>query len=241
MNIAIVDDSPADNARLFGEIERYATQSFVDVNIKEYTSGEQFLEQMELNPVDVVFLDIYMGKVNGMEVAQEIRKRNIDCHIIFVTTSVGYAIKSYEVGALHYILKPYESKEIDDVMLKIEKNANKAARYMKIKEGREWRKIMLDSILYVDYSNHYIQIHLIDEVISTYMKFPEIEAKLLVYKEFLSCYRCIVVNMNKIKKADELFFMLNNGEFVPINRKRVKEIKQTYVDYIFGLVEEQEV
>lgn len=241
MNIAIVDDSKNDNARLFGEIERYAAQCSLEINMKEYSSGEHFLDQIELNPVEVVFLDIYMGKLNGMEVAQEIRKRNIDCHIIFVTTSVGHAVGSYDVSALHYILKPYESADIDNVMQKIEKSNHKTSRYIKVKEGREWRKVMLDSVLYVDYSNHYIQLHLGGEVISTYMKFSEIEAKLLVYKEFLSCYRCIIVNMNKIKKAEELFFMLDNGEFIPINRKRVKEIKQVYLDYIFGLVEEHEV
>ncbi|MEG2638267.1 MAG: LytTR family transcriptional regulator DNA-binding domain-containing protein, partial [Clostridiales bacterium] len=59
----------------------------------------------------------------------------------------------------------------------------------------------------------------------------------LNYKSFVTCYRCILVNMNKIEKVEEGFFLMKNGEYVPINRNRAREIKNRYIDYIFGEME----
>lgn len=71
------------------------------------------------------------------------------------------------------------------------------------------------------------------------MKFSEIEEMLLIYSEFMNCYRCIVINMDMVVKVEDLFFLMTNGEYVPINRKRVKEVKDGYVNYVFGIMEEE--
>lgn len=238
MNIAIVDDMLADRTRLINDIKKYAGENAMLVCMTEYQNGEEFLSSAQLTTLDAVFLDIYMGELSGMEVAHQIHKLYPSCQIVFVATSSAFAVQSYEVRAFYYILKPYEYGDIVRVMSMLDQNLQKSSRYIKVKEGREWRKILLSDIIYVDYSNHYVQIHTEDVIISTYMNFPEMAEKLSGYNEFLNCYRCIIVNLNKIQKIDEMFFLLCNGEYIPINRKRAKEIKACYVDYIFGTLEE---
>lgn len=238
LNIAIVDDSPNDREQLANEIKRYAKENTMLVRIIAYKNGEEFLENTQLSSLDVVFLDIYLGDQNGMDVAYKIRKVSDTCQIVFITSSAAFAVQSYKVRAFYYIVKPYTYFDIRHVMDILDKNLQKSSRYINIKEGREWRIVLLSDILYADYGNHYVQIHTVDAIISTYMKFSEIEKKLLIYSEFLNCYRCIVINMDKIQKVEGLFFLLCNGEYIPINRKRIKEIKTQYRDYIFGIIEE---
>lgn len=237
MNIAIVDDSSDDRSQLSGNIRKYANEYTMQVHLMEYDSGEAFLGGTALLGLDVAFLDIYMGELSGMDVARTLRGINSSCLIVFETSTPDFAVKSYEVRAFHYLLKPFGYTEICDVMNLLDKNTRKSSRYIKIKEGREWTRIFLSDILYIDYSNHYVQFHTECAIISSYMKFPEVQAMLAEYLEFLCCYRCIIINMDKVKKAEELFFLMCNGEYIPINRKNVKDIKSRYMDYVFGVIE----
>lgn len=237
LKIAIVDDSSKDRAILLESICRYAKAKAILVHVTEYASGEALLESAQLTSIDAVFLDIYMNGQSGMEVAQRLRNMGLSCRIIFVTTSPEFGVQSYRVGAFYYVLKPYDYDDIACVMDKLEFSAQKSSRYIKVKEGRDWLKILLADILYADYSNHYVQIHTESRIVRTYMKFSEFEKILADCGEFLSCYRCIIVNMDRIKKVDDLFFLLCNGEYIPINRKRVKEIKACYVEYVFDVLE----
>ncbi|MEG2009303.1 MAG: LytTR family DNA-binding domain-containing protein [Oscillospiraceae bacterium] len=237
MKIAIVDDSFNDRAQLVSDIERYALEHIVPIKITQFESGEIFLSKAQPCSFDLVFLDIYMVEMSGMDVAQAIRDQNADCQIVFISSSAAFAVDSYKVNALYYLLKPYNYDELAIVLTRIVNATKKTLRFITVKDGREQKKILLSDILYADYSNHYVQIHTEAALIRGYMNFSEIEEMLLCYKEFLACYRCIVVNMNKIKKVVDLYFLLSNGEYIPINRKQAREIKTHYSDYIFGLLE----
>lgn len=239
MDIVVVDDSAKDRARIINDIKKYVKENTMLVHLAEYESGEDFLEKTKIAALEVVFLDIYLKGISGMEVATRIRQDNKDCQIVFVTTSAEFAIQSYDVRAFYYILKPYTYDDISRIISMLDKSQQKSARCIRVKTGREWRKILLSDIIYVDYSNHYVQIHTDSSVISTYMKFSEIEEMLLIYSEFMNCYRCIVINMDMVVKVEDLFFLMTNGEYVPINRKRVKEVKDSYVNYVFGIMEEE--
>lgn len=236
-----MDDSAVDRKQLIDGITRYSAEHSEPAELCEYESGEALLANVKLSEIDIIFLDIFMGEMNGMDTARAIRKQNSACQIVFVTTSSDFAVESYDVNAFYYIVKPYTYECIENVMEKHRECKQRLARYIMVKEGREWTKVMVSDILYADYSNHYVQIHTDEAIISTYAKFPEIEAKLLMFAEFTTCYRCIVVNMDKIKKVDDLFFFMCNGEYVPINRKNAKEIKAYYMDYIFRALESDNI
>ncbi|MEG2087942.1 MAG: LytTR family DNA-binding domain-containing protein [Angelakisella sp.] len=238
MNVAIIDDSQEDRNRLLGAVAQYAKENALMIYTEAYQSGEEFLKKANLAVLDAVFLDIYMAQLSGIDTARTIRSLAPSCQIIFVTASAEFAVESYSVRAFYYILKPYRHAEIAAVLGLLEEHLQKSSRYITVKEGREQCKILLSDILYVDQSNHYVQIHTESAIISTHMRFQEMEQQLLLYREFYSCYRCLLVNMNKIQKVDEFFFLLCNGEYVPINRKRVREIKTYYTDYVFGTIEE---
>ena len=100
MNIAIVDDRKTDSDRLVGFIDTYAEQHRLQWGAMDrFSSGEEFLGAFTAGKYDLIFLDIYMDGITGMETAKRIRRADHGCRIIFITTSPEFAVESYDVSA----------------------------------------------------------------------------------------------------------------------------------------------
>ena len=113
MNIAIVDDRKTDSDRLVGFIDTYAEQHRLQWGAMDrFSSGEEFLGAFTAGKYDLIFLDIYMDGITGMETAKRIRRADHGCRIIFITTSPEFAVESYDVSASFYLLKPIEKKKV---------------------------------------------------------------------------------------------------------------------------------
>ena len=110
LRIATVDDNPADLKEIRMCLSHYfqkrSGQTPIDYTISAYTSGPSFLENFEKGDYDLILLDIYMPRMTGMQVAEEIRAIDEDAWIIFLTTSRDHALESYNVFASGYVLKP---------------------------------------------------------------------------------------------------------------------------------------
>ena len=107
MRIAIVDDIAAERNLLHTRLNYKLKQRSIQADVLEYESGEAFLADAEQQPFTVVFLDIYMDGMSGMEAAKALRKLDTDCLLIFTTTSTDHALEGFQVRAMHYLVKPY--------------------------------------------------------------------------------------------------------------------------------------
>lgn len=81
--------------------------------------------------------------------------------------------------------------------------AKRSSHYIEVKESRVMVKIPIDTILYTDYFNHYIQIHLADRIVKTYMRFEDFSKLLLCYPQFISCYRNCIINLDKVVRLEK--------------------------------------
>ena len=106
MNIAIVDDSESDRQLLQELLIRYFDASGISITIYPFQSGELFLAGLSHHSFHLVFLDIFMDEITGMDAAHKLLEAGCDCTIIFLTSSREYALEGYEVGAFRYLLKP---------------------------------------------------------------------------------------------------------------------------------------
>ena len=103
--IAIVEDEAAVREQLAGYVQRYTRQYGTQFEVTMFTDGVEILE--DYRPVyDIIFLDVEMQHLDGMETARRIRELDSDVLLIFITNMAQYAIKGYAVGALDYVLKP---------------------------------------------------------------------------------------------------------------------------------------
>lgn len=151
MKIAIVDDMPEDSDKLVALMERYLREQTLVARVATYQSGEAFLADEKAREYSVVFLDIYMGGLTGMEVASRLRELGATCPVIFLTTSQTHAVESYRVRALDYLIKPITYEMLKGTMDMLLCRQGKEEPYLVVKEGRSLRRVPLAGIDYVDY------------------------------------------------------------------------------------------
>ncbi len=233
MNLAIVDDQQTDRTALHSYIQTYCQSHHIALHADQFDSGEAFLNGCSHTNYDLVFLDIYMGGIDGMTVARKLRENNESTLLVFVTTSEHHAVPSFRVRAFDYLLKPFDYSRLEETMLLCDRELSKHSRSIKVKEGRYWINILLQDIIYVDYSNHYVQIHTVQRIVKTYMPFQEFSSILLTYPQFMICYRNCLINMDHVGRMEPNDFVMQNNEWVPIARKQRTLIRQQYADYAF--------
>lgn len=233
MNIAIIEDSPQEQIKLQACIQNYFSKLQIFRTVDAYSDGESFLECWHDKTYDLIFLDIMMGGISGVDVARKIRETDSQCLIVFVSFSTEYAIQGFEVRAMDYLVKPVSQERFDRTMELCHDELIRHIRYIEVKESRTMIKLPLHSIIYTDYYNHYIQIHTPDRVIRSYQQFDAFSPLLLCYPQFLCCYRNCIVNMDRVSAVEKNDFIMDTGERVPIIRNNRNTIYQQYADYQF--------
>lgn len=237
IDIAVIDDSPTDRQILLEYITRYSKEKHISINIKEFESGEEFLSEFQPTSFDILFLDIYLNGMNGMDIARQVRVLDQDCLLIFSTSSSQHAVQSYSVRAFYYLVKPYLYEQFKHVMSLCDKTLMVQARYIEVKESRVLERIFLRDIIYVDYYKHYVQLHTKVRIIKSYMPFSDVSSELLAYPQFACCYRNLIVNMDEVEALEDAEFTMKNGEIIPIARVQRSHIRQLYADYILSKLE----
>lgn len=235
MNIAVIDDSIDEARQLAGFINTYFTDAHLYQQTSIFNTAAEFFHSWHIDAFNLVFIDIYLkGEAGGIRIAESIRREDDRCAIIFITSSADFALKGFEVRALDYIVKPLRYgrfRQSMDYYRSVYRN--KSSHYIQVKESRIMVKLPINHILYTDYSNHYIQIHLYDKTVRTYMKFQDFSNLLLCYPQFLCCYRNCILNMDKVCSLEKTEFVLTTGEHLPITRNLRPQIHQQYADYQF--------
>ena len=235
VNIAVIDDSIDEARQLSGYITTYCSDAHVCQQTTIFNTAADFLAAWRKGRYDLVFIDIFLkNEASGIHIAQRIRKDDEMCVLIFTTSSTDFALKGYEVRALDYMVKPIRYAKFCQTMeyfLNI--LPKKQIRYIEVKESRIMVKVPIDDVLYTDYSNHYIQIHMHGRMVRTYMRFEDFSPMLLRYPQFLCCYRNCIVNMDKVTSLGKTGFTIETGECIPITRNLRPQIHQQYADYQF--------
>ena len=236
MTIAICDDSAIDCILSKFLISEYFKKRKMTCSIITYETGAKLLSDFENGTVfDIVFMDIYMEKENGIDTAQKLRKFDRDCLLVFTTTSTDHALEGFRVRALHYLVKPYSDDELDMLLDEISQKISVEEKYIEIPSASDSLRIKLCDILYAEHFKHCIHIHCTDKseksVRSTFAEF------VMLFDDgdnFFVCNRGIIVNLEHIRDMNGNEFVLDNGERISISRSLVKSAKSTFSEYIFG-------
>lgn len=192
-NIVIVEDEDIAAERLSVYIRKYAEVSNQNFKVVRYRNAEDFIANYK--PVyAVVFMDIQMPGMNGMDAAVELRKIDKTVSLIFITNLVQYAQKGYEVDAVSYLVKPVSyydfslkfCKALDVYIMNEERNIT-----IKYRGGQ--CRISTDKLMYVEIMAHRLYYHLIDDVLEVTGVLTDVERELKDYG-FLRCNKCYLVN-----------------------------------------------
>ncbi|MDE7272120.1 MAG: response regulator, partial [Lachnospiraceae bacterium] len=117
--IAVCDDMPIECADIAKQIETILKQSNMDFVIKKFFSGMELIQRKE--SFDIIFLDIKMPEISGMELAKEMRKQGKQSLIVFITSAREYVFEAFDVEAFQYLLKPIQKDKLSYVLEKATK------------------------------------------------------------------------------------------------------------------------
>lgn len=230
VNVAIVEDSPEAMQKLHELILKYGEENGVKFMISKYSNAVDFLENYTIH-FDIVFMDIDMPGFSGMDAAKRLRKIDNEVNLIFVTNMEQYALKSYDVSALDFMLKPVNYVRLSVAMKKAFKfiaGEFKAELYVRTKGGMKY--IHPYAIIYLDIRDHCVLYHTDDGVIESWARLSDVENELEKYG-FIRCNKGEIVNMKRILRTDgDTVFV--EGHEIALSRGRKKIFKQKFVEFI---------
>lgn len=228
--IAVVEDNDEDIQNLKSALSKFFEERKETYSLKIFRDGFEFLEKHDGN-CDVVLLDVMLTGIDGMSVAKELRAKDDDVCIIFVTNMIQFAVNGYEVDAVGYILKP-----LDYTIFKLYMGRALRLAYEKKEEpmvsiktkGRTVR-IQIRELLYVESSRHDLLFHAKDGVLRTYGKLSNIE-EILTEHHFYRCNQSYLVNLRYVDTVESGFVLIKE-ERLAISRRRKTEFLQQLNKY----------
>lgn len=227
MRVALVDDTQEELQLLSEIVKKELPQS----NIFTFPNGESFLKDWENNSYDLILLDIYMEEIHGIDVARKVRETDDDVRIVFCTTSNEFASESYEVGANYYLQKPVSTSSFQRMLKVIRLADYELNQFITLPDGQ---RIVLRNITYTEYYNHSIIIHSKKRAdLQTRMSQMEWETLLSEYNFLYSCSKGIVVNFHEVSNTEDGMFLLNDGSYVPISRRKAKDTLEAFAEFRF--------
>lgn len=233
---AICDDQDIFREIMQEKIYRVCRDEGIEIEIDRYKSGNDLIENLKKDNFvyDILFLDILMNGINGIETAKEIRKFDSRMQIILCTSSKDYILEGYEVEAVGYFLKD----EDDERLLKIFKRAIKKTNrnyeeYVLLNLKNSIRTVYLKDIEFIEVTNRTLSVHTKNEIIEFNGKMQEMIDK-LKDKNFILTHRSYLVNISKIKDITQSTIRLKSGKEILLSRLRSKVVREAYLDYILS-------
>ena len=223
IRVALVDDDESCRLQEKEFINAFSKETGEDFEITEFKSGMDFIT--DYKPLfDIVFFDIEMPLLSGMETARRLRQVDSKICIIFITRVAKYAIEGYEVNAIDYVVKPIQYPRFKDKL-------KKAVRHVKSQQEREVMvkskgvlvRIPVSKIYFIEADKHYLVYNTAD---GEYRERGNIESALKELSEsgFSLCNSGCIVNLKLIQQVTQNEVIIN-GVTLPLSRRRIKDFR----------------
>ena len=229
MRIAVCDDDETAVSFLRELIESYPKQK---LSADGYSSGEDLLRTG--NIYDLIFLDIDMKGIDGIETARRIRIHDRKVKIVYVTSYKEYAGKAFSVHAFGYLLKPVKQekiwKQIEDALLWQEEEAPEV-KQVEFTAVEGLVRLPVDMIYYFEYQNRRIYMKTKDTTYEMRGKISDIAGRMEEYG-FSVPHKSFVVNLYHVKIIKGYEILMINGEWIPLSQKQAVQFKEKLSLYL---------
>ena len=209
-----------------------------NISIKTFSSGESLLFNLSenANQADIIYLDIVMNNINGIEVANQLREINCFSEIIFLTSSEEYVFESFDSSPLNYIIKGshLEKEKFEKIFLSAIEITQKQVKEVICFENRQEKKIIkLHEITHFEICGRKITVYNNNESFEFYETMDGLLNK-LPSEIFVRCHRSFIVNIKYIGILTSKMLSLETGEEIPIGITYAKDVKATLSNHLIG-------
>lgn len=233
MRIAVCEDDKRERGRLSELLGQYGLSRKVDIESEFFENSIDFLCDVKGGEYDLILLDVAMRGMDGIKAAQEIREKDKNVKLIFVSFSTELAMESYRVDAYHYLLKPVDADELFSLLDKAGKELaiqEEQGFVLKNREGIE--RLFFSQIEYVEVVNKKVSFHLTNGVIrEVTAALADFEGELLTRQEFVKTHRSYVVNLYCIQSIGANCAITKRGHSIPVSRQRHSQVQDTYMNF----------
>ena len=227
MRIAVCDDDKVFLDEIKNAVFAHLNMRGLTPVIDEYTCGEDLLNSAE--NYDIIFLDYRLEGINGLETARILRRNNINCVIIFLTSFPHFVYESFEVGTYRFFKKPLDkeklNKALDNYIESFESDYP-----LLLKVGRETVRIQSRTIVFLEADNKKCYINLVNERVHCAKTMTSL-SELLPQTIFHKINKAFIVNFDHISSYDKEFVYFENGMRAPISRKYFSSFKEAFRNY----------
>lgn len=234
MRIGVCDDEKEIRDSIVGGVKK----RFPAAEVCAFSSGESLLQ--EGRKLDLLFLDIQMPGKNGMETAREFRRRNPEGLLVFVTALPEYVFQAFDVGAFHYLVKPFTGEKFQEVLTMAEsrlsdrgeqpENRQGEGDCLLVKSGAEHIRVNWEDILYAEVFNRKVMLHRRESDVEYYGKLSALEE--MAGDGFFRVHRSYLINLACVERYDSAQVWLEDGSCVPVARQKYSGFVRQYLRYI---------
>lgn len=228
IRIAIVDDEKV----IREQIKKLVEKKQIDCEIDTYGTGEDLLKADSV--YDIIFLDIQMDGMNGIDTARALRQKADNTVLIFITGVKEYVFDAFDVAAFHYLIKPIEENKFwevcDRAVLAVTKKKQNPLGQIFIKTRSQSITLDQSNVLYIESRAKKVEIHTKTNIVEAYAAISELEKQLV--GSFYRCHRGYLVNMAFIAGYENDSITLNNGETIILSKDKYSEFVKVYMRYL---------
>lgn len=197
-------------------------------SIFTYQSGKDLINA---GFFDIIFLDVEMTGLSGIETAEKIRLQNHNSRIIFLTSHKKYVFSAFDVSASHYLLKPLNKIKLEKVLMKIvDELKTEAENCYVVKCGTKVYRVPFAEIQYVEIFGRNITIHTRVEAFTFNGRLEELQQTFP--KQFFRCHKSYLVNLAMVTKYDKETAVLQSEKTVPIARRKFAEFGAAFLAFL---------
>lgn len=235
LQIAVCDDNINELSNMAQLLDLYRTSKHLSCEYAVFSNGFELISALEKGKrFDIYCLDIIMPGFTGIEAARAIRGFDKTSPILFLTSSPEFALESYSVKAINYVLKPISKEKLfftlDEVLEQIEIEKEEATVIVKSNEGIQ--KIRISNLVFAEVIGRNVFYHLRSgKVIECSEAFSSVCDHLLNYGCFIKPHRSYLVNMQYVDTIKNYQLILQTLSSIPVAQGKAKEIKQQYLNY----------
>ena len=232
MRIAIVEDEVSQQQMVENYVAEWRQIRRIEGKSVCFQNSESFLFFWEEDKqFDLLILDIEVGAMSGLELARKLRKEGEEVSILFITGYQEYMQYGYDVGALHYLMKPVQKEKMFEVLDHFAQGKEKQGKKLLLETVEGKISIAPDKIWYVEAAAHRCDLFMENTRLTLKISLGEFEELVRERTDFVKCHRSYLVNLRHVSVLGKTEVLLDDGKSIPLSRMAAKKVNTSFIRY----------